>query len=216
MQPEDAPFPFQVANFYTAVFEIDPQESSPIPALIERLDEIEARSADWLEAITLTGEPVVNHLLNQSSLDIRDRLFPLLTVLSLLLLGGLFRCFRVLTATALAVGASLATAMGLLHLMGESMNLVTTLIPVLIFVLSVAMQVHILIAVAEKDQLLEGIATKLRANLLVTTTTSIGFGSLMTSQVLPLAVMGRYMAISMWIIFFGRTLPISVSHSWRA
>ncbi len=149
----------------------------------------------------LAGEPLVNHRLDRGSLEVKFRFFPLLIGLSLLLLGLLFRDWRVLLVTLLSTGGSLATTTGLMGLMGERLNLVSTLIPALVFVLAVAMQIHVLVSIAAQGDLQRGIAAKLRPNLLISATTFLGFGSLITSQVKPIATMGLYMGLGTWIIF---------------
>lgn len=151
--------------------------------------------------LVLAGEPIVNLELNQSSLEVKTKFFPILIVLSLAFLGFLFRSWRVLAATALAVCGALSWTVGAMALMGESMNLVTTLIPALIFVLAIAMQVHVLIGIGYHQDLAKGVMAKLRPNGLVALTTSLGFLSLVFSHVQPIATMGKYMALGIWFIF---------------
>ena len=64
------------------------------------------------------------------------------------------------------------------------------------------MQVHLLISMANRRSVWAGLRSKIFPNFLVCLTTSIGFGSLMTSYVTPIAVLGKYMALSVWILFF--------------
>jgi hypothetical protein len=64
------------------------------------------------------------------------------------------------------------------------------------------MQVHILIGIASAHSLRAGFWRKAFPNFLVSLTTSVGFGGLMTSHVPAVAQMGAYMALGIWIIFF--------------
>lgn len=176
----------------------DADRGQTLEAALALADRVNAAGGPQLH---LAGEPLVNHRLDRGSLEVKFRFFPLLIALSLLLLGLLFRDWRVLLVTLLATGGSLATTTGLMGLMGERLNLVSTLIPALVFVLAVAMQIHVLVSIAAHGDLQRGIAAKLRPNLLISATTFLGFGSLITSQVKPIATMGLYMGLGTWIIF---------------
>ncbi len=204
--PEQLPFPFYLPEqrIYTAIFELEggPARDEVIGAALETGRRLERDRADELERLALAGEPIVNYCLNRSSMEVRNRYFPALIAMTVILLGGLFRSLRVVVVAAFSVGASLTTAMGVFALAGRDMNLATTLIPALTFVLAVAMQAHVLVCAAACGDLDRGLRQKWRPNFLVALTTSIGFGSLMISRVAPIADMGRFMALNMWIIFF--------------
>lgn len=203
---EELPFPFitEAQNCYVALFEWQdlPNRDSQLRLFQEKAIQLQKEAPDQIQKIWLAGEPFVNYQLNISSLEVKNRFFPLLIILSLLFLGLLFRSFRILVVTGLSVGTALAWTTGIMALLGESMNLVTTLIPALIFVLAIAMQVHVLIGIGLHGDVSKGVISKLKPNFLVALTTSLGFGSLMLSHVEPIAIMGRFMALGIWIIFF--------------
>ena len=203
--PEILPFPFvhPENRLYSAIFEwVDlPQRERQLKQFQEIADSLRLKYQDKTERLVIAGEPIVNYQLNLSSQEVKSRFFPLLIALSLLFMGSLFRSLKVLVVTGLAVCSSLTWTMGIMALLGESLNLVTTLIPALIFVLAVAMQVHILIGIGHRGSVKAGVKSKLPPNFLVALTTSLGFGSLMLSHVDPIAVMGKYMAIGIWLIF---------------
>lgn len=198
------PLPFHLVenHLYVGYFQPESQDREAIMASVfELAEQIRTEQGSQLVRLVLAGEPVVNYQLNLSSLEVKLRFFPILILLSLVFLGLFFRDWKVLLVAGLATIGALASVLGLMAVLGESLNLVTALIPALVFVLSMAMQVHLLIAMAEQGDIMGGIRAKLSANFLVSLTTSIGFGSLMTSQVVPIAVMGRYMAVSVWLVF---------------
>ena len=199
---EMLPFPFLQSekSLYTGIFEIGANREVLLASLPERVEKLRAERGGIREAV-LAGEPIVNEYLNRASLEVRNRFFPLLIGSSLVLLTLLFRRWKVLAVTGLAVGGSLTTTMGIMELAGQKMDLVTTLIPALIFVLAVAMQMHVLISIGLRGDVLAGVRDKIGPNCIVSLTTSIGFGSLMTSEVGPIAIMGQYMAIGIWIVF---------------
>ncbi len=196
------PLPFELPAHGAIVGYFQPEpgpgRGATLEAALAYAAELNAKGGAQLH---LAGEPLVNHRLDRGSLEVKYRFFPALIALSLLLLSLLFRDWRVLLVTSLATGGSLATTAGLMGLMGEKLNLVSTLIPALVFVLSVAMQIHVLVSIAAQGDLRRGIAAKLRPNLLISATTFLGFGSLVTSQVKPIATMGLYMGLGTWIIF---------------
>ena len=190
-------------GFYTAFFEIKADTSDRVlENVLAEVQTLKQQQGKELLRLTVAGEPLVNYQLNLSSREVKEKFFPILIAFSLLLLGLLFRDIKVLLVVSLSVGSGLATTLGFLALTHQTMNLVTTLVPALIFVLSIAMQVHVLIAIAAHGSVIAGIKEKIKPNFLVALTTSIGFGSLMTSEVIPIAVMGKCMAIGIWIIFF--------------
>lgn len=198
------PFPFLDTKnrHYTAIFEVENQRRALMVQLDDVIQRLEQQYQTEISEIVVAGEPIVNESLNKSSLEVRNIFFPILIVCALFLLGVLFRCWKVVLVAGFAVGTSLVNTMGIMALNGNKMDLVTTLIPALIFVLSVAMQMHVLIAIAMEKCIETGLKRKLGPNFLVSLTTSIGFGSLMTSSVVPIAVMGKFMALGIWIIFF--------------
>ncbi|CAM2008944.1 efflux RND transporter permease subunit [Acanthopleuribacter pedis] len=202
--PDNLPYPFPFwqpeAGRATALVLLDDAvlQDTVVAALYR---ECEALMREHPVQAVLAGEPVVNYHLNLGALEVKYRFFPLLIALALVLLGVMFRDLKVLAVTGLSIGSALAWTTGIMALLGERMNLVTTLIPALVFVLALAMQVHNLIAMAMTGSMDEGLRHKLRPNFLVTLTTSLGFASLTTSQVLPIVTMGRYMALGIWLVF---------------
>ena len=176
--------------------------SGTLASLDTKVAQFLASEATWLEDLVAAGEPVVNDALDKSSREVKEIFFPILLIAGFLLLGFLFADWKVLAVSALSIGSGLATTMGILDLLGERMNLVTTLIPALTFVLAMAMQVHVLVSIADHQDLQKGLWEKIKPNFLVSFTTSLGFGSLMSSHVLPISLMGKYMAMGIWIVFF--------------
>jgi len=203
--PETLPFPFTNPEnrLYSAIFEWTdlPDRDDQLRQFQEAAKGLFEDSKSHIRQLVIAGEPLVNFQLNLSSREVKTKFFPLLIGLSLLFMGSLFRSVKVLAVTGLAVCSSLTWTMGAMALFGESLNLVTTLIPTLIFVLAVAMQVHILIGIGHRGSVKAGVKSKLPPNFLVALTTSLGFGSLMLSHVEPIAVMGKYMAVGIWFIF---------------
>ncbi|CAM2068297.1 MMPL family transporter [Sulfidibacter corallicola] len=204
LDPEFVPFPFfqPSRGIYTALFQIEPGLAQGRVVTTFQRAAREAERDGLARRAVVAGEPVVNEALNRSSMEVKEVFFPILILWALVLLGFLFRDWKVLVVSGLSIGSSLACTTGIMAQAGSSMNLVTTLIPALVFVLSLAMQVHVLVSIGLKKSIEGGLRDKWWPNFLVSLTTSLGFGSLMTSSVAPISAMGGYMAIGIWIIFF--------------
>ena len=200
------PFPFLRPDLgcISGLFELNEKATvkTSMDLVFDLAAALERDPNNHLLDVVIAGEPVVNYRLDESSREVKFRFFPVLIGLSLLLLGIMFKSPQVLLVTAFSVISSLVSSLGLMALLGEQLNLVTTLIPALVFVLTIAMQVHLLISMANRRSVWAGLRSKIFPNFLVCLTTSIGFGSLMTSYVTPIAVLGKYMALSVWILFF--------------
>ena len=200
---EELMFPFVKGNFYTALLlftENNTKQQRAVRNILEKIKFIKKQHSK-VKNILFAGAPVVGHYLGLSSLEIKDKFFPALIIFCALVMVWVFRSIKVILVWLLAVFSSLTISMGIFSLAGNSLNLITNLIPVLIFVLSTAMQMHILLSLTKFSNIIEGLKEKLIPNFLVTLTTSIGFGSLMTSNVKPIHLLGKYTAVSIWIIF---------------
>lgn len=200
-----SPFPFSndSETVYAGLFELS--SGSDRDEIIQRIlilcDRLQRENSRYLERLSIAGEPLVNYQLNLTSREVRDIFFPILMTLSLVFLSLCFRDLKVLLVTTFSVVSSLATTLGIMALAGQSLNLVTTLIPSLIFVLGVAMQVHLLVSIGIHGSVRQGLREKWKPNLWVSATTSIGFASLITSRVTPIADMGLFMAVGIWVVY---------------
>ncbi len=200
------PFLSEKGTLYTAIFELAALSLSEKTVLVDQTHQkiafLEEKYAGQIRKIYLCGDPIVNYYLGESSEQIKSRLFPLLFGFSFFLLALLFGSVKAVLVSFLTVLSSLTMTMGIFALSGHTLNLLTNIIPTTIFVLTIAMQMHIFLSLAHSESIQEGLRKKIKPNFLITLTTSIGFGSLMTSQVQPIALLGQYMALAMWVIFF--------------
>lgn len=150
----------------------------------------------------LTGLPVVNGILNDSSREILQYFFPLLLIFSLVLLA---LSFRNPEGVVLPLAFVAICELGLLSVMGYlgvRLNFVLAVLPPLLFVISLATAVHLLVGHREARQ---GLAThqavvatyqdKGWAVFWTGVTTLVGFGSLALSQVGPVRSLGIWSAV---------------------
>ncbi|MCB0347332.1 MAG: hypothetical protein KDD37_00780 [Bdellovibrionales bacterium] len=133
--------------------------------------------------IKISGIPYTNYLLDEYSKQIQDYLFPAMFVFSLILLmlltkniviGGLlfFPCLISATMT-----------LSLIKLFYDKMNMITSILPLLCYTISLSLVLHLYFTLVEYRSLLTAIKLKWKPIVLMLITTSIGFGSLVVSNI---------------------------------
>ena len=143
----------------------------------------------------LTGLPVLRvEIVNDLRLD-QWTLIPLAAITYLLVLWFLFRCVSGSILPLIAVGIALSWTFASFAVFGESLNLVSNVLPVLLLIIGVSSSVQIVTCYAEEDHLHPGnrleaaaraIAHMTPACLLAALTTAIGFASVATARSLIL------------------------------
>jgi predicted RND superfamily exporter protein len=152
----------------------------------------------------LVGLPILNQALDQSSLEIVRRFFPLLVLFALLLLGlGLRHPSGVLIPLAF-VGFCELLVMAPMGYAGVELNLVMAVLPPLLFVISLATALHIMlhfrIRVAHEAPVAACVATyrdKGWSVLWTGLSTMIGFASLTLSPVAPVRSLGLWATVGL-------------------
>lgn len=216
---------FISANRRTAgiVIEIEdrPDDHHYRARLIDALRElIETERRDDLE-LHLTGIAVQKH--DVSSFIEHDQrvLMPLAVVILGAVLTVFFRRLLAVLLPLAVTGISVAWTMGVYQLAGLSMNAITSLLPPILMVLSLAVSVHIVHGWLEApDPLgprvprLLGVLRKLLFPcFFCTLTTAVGFGSLATSSIPAVQQLGVFAAFGVVVAFvIGMTLvPIGLT-----
>lgn len=182
--------PFSI-GYYTIK---DVNSSTWVQSALTRLEPLETGGV----TTHMTGDAAINYFLDRESQSTR-LIFACLVCFALLSSWFVTRSIAGVAVTAISVGTPLAATMGLYALLGFELDLLTNLLPVLILVLGFAMHMHVFLAIARCGSVREGLKRKLKANFIVTATTSAGFLSLFLSQLPPIRVLGIFMAISMWL-----------------
>lgn len=156
----------------------------------------------------IAGQPVLNHALDESSLEVRDRFFPALVALSALLVLLAVREPRAVLVAMLFVGAVEGILLGAMGRAGVALNLVLVILPPVLFVVALATAVHLLLAwrgarAAGRDAA-SAVGSAWRekgwAVLFTGVTTLIGFGSLATSRVPPVRELGLWAAAGLALL----------------
>lgn len=113
--------------------------------LLEGIEEAVHRLEDLGNTVRLVGPPVLTRELDTAALAEARRSLPLAVAASLLLLGVLLRSLR---ATLVAIACSATTiglVLGFIALLGRPLNMFTAALPALLWVLSLAAILHILV-----------------------------------------------------------------------
>ncbi len=123
---------------------------------LERFEEVGARR-ETVEAIEsavrsfagkgfephLAGTPLMNVELDRGSKKAAATLLPVALAISVLVLGFMLRSVRGVIAPMCAVGVTTVWAAGIMAMTGRTMNMVTVMLPSLLFILSLSGGIHI-------------------------------------------------------------------------
>jgi hypothetical protein len=159
--------------------------------------------AGW--SVHVVGPPVLNAALDATSMREAARSFPVALAASLAILAVLLRSWRATLVAAACAGLTMLCVLELIGAAGRSLNMLTSLLPSLLWVLGVAGVVHFLRRFqAERTRpgpADAALARALRATLgpaaVSAVTTALGFVSLGTSGMTPVRELGVFAAAGM-------------------
>ncbi|NNF01136.1 MAG: MMPL family transporter, partial [Bacteroidia bacterium] len=120
-----------------------------------------------------------------------------------------FRSFSAIILSITVVLFTIVWLLGIMAISGKAINLFTTVLPTIIFVVGISDVVHILEKYIEElrkgstkiDSLKITIKEIGRATLMTSITTAVGFGTLLTAGIQPVRDLGLYSAIGVFIAF---------------
>lgn len=131
------------------------------------------------------------------------------------LLCLIFRRVSISLLALTSVGIGLAWTMGMLVVLGQSLNIISNVLPVLLLVIGVANAVHVISRYTEECKLHNGdrltaakntIQHMMLACLLTFSTTAVGFLSLMAARSSVLQALGWQAALGMVLLYFSTIL----------
>ena len=138
------------------------------------------------------------------------RLFPLSALLFLVALMLVFRRPSLVLLTLAAVGTGVVWSIAGMVLMGQSFNLMSSIMPTLLLIIGISNSVHIVGRFLEENAIGNGDSVETTWHtmqhmcvvcLLTTLTTAIGFGSLLTARSIVLKTFAWQAAIGMACLF---------------
>ena len=158
----------------------------------------------------LAGPSIVNTELDRMSQNDMKTFTPVMFAVALVILVILFKNISGVLIPAITIGINIMWTVGLFVIFGNKMNMVSGMLTPLVFIISLATTVHILnrfyLEVALSGDKRESILKTLRhicvPCFLTCVTTSIGFLSLVVSDVTPVKTTGIFMAAGIMMSFF--------------
>ena len=182
------------------------KDDSSQPLLKEGMGDAERPPEDFF----LAGPSIVNAELDRMSQKDMKTFTPVMFAVALVILVILFRNISGVLIPAITISINIIWAVGLFVIFNNKMNMVSGMLIPLIFIISLATTVHILNRFYQEVRLtgdrrkstLETVKHICVPCFFTCLTTSIGFLSLMVSDVTPVKITGIFMAAGIMMSFF--------------
>lgn len=194
-------------NFMTLIVNLDVTGAAERNARLAAIDDALAR-AD-VGPVRRIGSPYVNAWLEQASGSSAKRSFSIVAVLLVTIVLFLFRSLRALAAIVLALGSTVALAVGAGALLGYAFTIVSALVPLTVMVTTLATLTYLHSRYVDQPDdvpLTEHHLQALRSKLLPVTASTIaaatGFAALAVSKIQPIRQMGIWTALGLLISWF--------------
>lgn len=190
--------------------------------VVERIESAVAEVADGRMPVHMAGTPLMNVALDRGSQEASRRILPAALAVSLVILAVFLRRLAGVAAVMCAVGVTTLWTIGLMVLAGRTFNMVTVTLPSLLTVLSLSAGIHIVLRIqsllsesgdpqiAARGTIREMLPAVFLSNL----TTAIGFGSLLMSDMRPVADFGLFAAVGMMLSFGFNIVIVPGLLSW--
>ena len=185
---------------------MEKKDNSSQPLLMEGIGDAKRSPKDFF----LAGPSIVNAELDRMSQKDMKTFTPVMFAVALVILVILFRNISGVLIPAITISINIIWAVGLFVIFNNKMNMVSGMLIPLIFIISLATTVHILnrfyqevrLTGDRRKSILETVKHICVPCFLACLTTSIGFLSLMVSDVTPVKITGIFMAAGIMMSFF--------------
>lgn len=156
----------------------------------------------------ISGLPVLHRAMDRSLLKMAARFLPLLVLMAVTFLFYIFRRPRIVAVPLVYVFMCETILFGMMGYLGVRINLVNIIISLLLFVISLATAVHLMIyfrqtaqqAPGTREAVVETYRNKGWPVLWTGLTTLVAFGSLLTGSVPPVRTLGGWSAVGIIIM----------------
>ncbi|MBI5186010.1 MAG: MMPL family transporter [Nitrospinae bacterium] len=163
-----------------------------------------------MKSVKIAGQPVLNHFLSETPEEAVAVFFPLLFIISVAVLFYLFRDIRLVAAPMILILFTEIFMMGFIGYMGSDLNIVNSITPVILYIITLAAAIHLLEHLAShpmaegrlEEGLLQTMREKFAPCLFANFTTAVGFGSFALSPLGPIKSLGVYLFIGCFISLF--------------
>lgn len=174
------------------------------------LKDMAEKSADKKHTYHLAGPTVVNAELDRMSKQDMTRLTPFMFVLSLVVLGCLFRRVSGVLIPMAMVFLCLVWITGCFVLCGQTMNMISNMLHPLTFIIALSASIHLInhyyhestVATSVENAIYNTLQNVGIPILMTTITTIVGFISLATSSIPPVLITGLFMSGCAALTFF--------------
>ncbi|MCR4322261.1 MAG: MMPL family transporter [Candidatus Brocadiaceae bacterium] len=174
------------------------------------LKDMAEKSADKKHTYHLAGPTVVNAELDRMSKQDMTRLTPFMFVLSLVVLGCLFRRISGVLIPMAMVSLCLVWITGCFVLCGQTMNMISNMLHPLTFIIALSASIHLInhyyhesmVATSVENAIYNTLQHVGIPILMTTITTIVGFISLATSSIPPVLITGLFMSGCAALTFF--------------
>jgi predicted RND superfamily exporter protein len=194
---------------------------------VERIESVVNNVTAGKMDLHLAGTPLMNVALDRGSRNAARKFLPVALLVSLGFLTVALRSWRSVVAVVAAVVVTTVWTLGIMVILGKTLNMVTVVLPSLLFVLCLSGGIHIVCRFQsmslESDNFVIALGDTLRETIrpvfLSNVTTAVGFGSLMISDMRPVVDFGIFAAVGMFLSFFLNFMMVpgilSVLHATR-
>jgi len=174
------------------------------------LKDMAEKSAGKKHTYHLAGPTVVNAELDRMSKQDMTRLTPFMFVLSLVVLGCLFRRISGVLIPMAMVSLCLVWITGCFVLCGQTMNMISNMLHPLTFIIALSASIHLInhyyhestVSTSVENAIYNTLQNVGIPILMTTITTIVGFISLATSSIPPVLITGLFMSGCAALTFF--------------
>ncbi len=171
--------------------------------LVEAIEKVVRVAEHQGFRVDLVGQPIFSVAINRITSQEIGRTFPIAGIAALLILLSLLRSVPAALTVLVCGGLSLLYTMAVVSLIGWSMNLITTSLPLVLFVLAIANGIHVasryqrtLHDIPERARAMQHTLRELAMSCALSSiTTALGFLSLMVANLDAIFQMGIYMSL---------------------
>lgn len=197
-------------HFLTITANLDVRGPDDRDAALAAIDDALARADAG--PVRRIGAPYINAWLEHAAGSATTRSFTIVAVLLVLIVLFLFRSLRALLAIVLALGSTIALALGAGALLGFTFTIVSSLVPLTVMVTTLATLTYLHSRYVDQPEdvpLAEHHLNALRSKFLPVTASTIaaatGFTALAVSTIQPIRQMGIWTAIGLlisWVVAY--------------
>jgi len=181
---------------------IEPRPDAPRAAIVSRIRAVLAGMRPPVRASHIVGPPVLNAALDAASRESLSFHLPLIILIAAAVAFALAGDLALLAAILIPPAVPVGIALGTFAAFGFRMDLVTSILPALLFVIAESASIHVAMRFREaiergrpaREAVEEVIGEVLRPLAAVHATTAIGFLSLLTSGIPQIRTLGIFAA----------------------